>query len=140
MLAWTLSGNAVAQEAPTLNHTALYVADLRKSAAFYRDVMQLPEIPEPFKDGRHVWFRIGPHSQLHVIQGAAGVDTHDKNTHLAFSVKDLKKFSDHLDQAHVHYGSWNGEERKTTPRPDGVQQIYFQDPDNFWLEVNNDPF
>jgi len=119
---------------------ALYVADLNKSAAFYRDVMQLPEIPEPFKDGRHVWFRIGPHSQLHIIQGAAGVETHDKNTHLAFSVKDLKKFTNHLDQAHVHYGSWNGEERQTTPRADGVQQVYFQDPDNFWLEVNNDPF
>jgi lactoylglutathione lyase len=139
-LTLALSGSAAAQAAPSMNHTALYVKDLTKSVAFYRDVMQLPEIPEPFKDGRHVWFRIGPHSQLHVIQGAAAVETHDKNTHMAFSVKDLKKFMTHLDQAHVHYGSWNGEEQKTTPRPDGVQQIYFQDPDNFWLEVNNDSF
>ncbi len=134
------ANHAAAQVGPSVNHTALYVYDLRKSTAFYKDVMQLPEIPEPFKDGRHVWFRTGPHSQLHIIQGAAKVEEHDKNTHLAFSVKDLKVFTQHLDAANVRYGGWKGEEKQTTPRPDGVKQVYLQDPDNFWIEVNNDPF
>ncbi len=132
---------AAAQEVPmAVNHTALYVFDLKKSEAFYRDVMNLPEIPEPFKDGRHVWFRTGPHSQLHVIQGAAKVEPHDINSHLAFSVKNLPAFMAHLDKAKVHYGTWKGEEKLTTLRPDGVKQVYLQDPDNFWLEVNDDPF
>ncbi len=141
-LALVLGGShhAAAQVAPALNHSALYVFDLRKSEAFYRDVLQLPEIPEPFKDGRHVWFRVGPHSQLHIIQGAASVTAHDKNSHLAFSVKDLPSFMAHLDALHVRYGSWSGEDKRTTPRPDGVQQVYFQDPDNYWVEVNSDPF
>jgi lactoylglutathione lyase len=40
----------------------------------------------------------------------------------------------------VRYGSWKSEPGKTTPGPEGVQQIYLQDPDGFWLEVNNDKF
>ena len=131
---------AAAQVAPGVSHVALYVYDLRKSTDFYQNVLGLRQIPEPFKDGRHVWFRMGPHSQLHIIQGAAKVEEHDKNTHLAFSVKDLKKFTAHLDKAAVRYGSWTGEEKQTTARPDGVKQVYLQDPDNFWVEINDDPF
>jgi lactoylglutathione lyase len=130
---------ARAQGPVGLNHIALYVVDLQKSADFYKNALLLPELAEPFKDGKHVWLRIGPHSQLHIIQGNK-VQEHDINTHLAFSVKDLPKFMAHLDKLGVHYGSWKSEPGKTTPRPDGVQQIYLQDPDGFWLEVNNDKF
>lgn len=127
-------------QAPTaLNHIALYVVDLQKSANFYKNVLLLPQLPEPFKDGKHVWLRIGPHSQLHIIQGNNAQD-HDINTHLAFSVKNLAKFMEHLDKLGVRYGNWQSEAKKTTPRPDGVKQIYLQDPDNFWIEVNDDTF
>jgi lactoylglutathione lyase len=40
----------------------------------------------------------------------------------------------------VRYGSWKGEAGQFTPRPDGVKQVYLQDPDGFWLEVNDDKF
>lgn len=130
---------ALAQGPAVLNHVALYVVDLQKSADFYKKALLLPELPEPFKDGKHVWLRIGPHSQLHIIQGNKAQE-HDINTHLAFSVKDLPKFMAHLDKLGVRYGSWKSEPGKTTPRPDGVQQIYLQDPDGFWLEVNDDKF
>lgn len=96
---------------------------------FYGKVLGLPQIPEPFKDGRHVWFRMGPHGQPHIIQGAAKVEPHDKNSHLAFSVKDLKKCTAHLDQL----------AKEPTVRPDGVKQVYSQDPDNYRVEVNDDP-
>ena len=131
---------AMAQPATSVSHVALYVFDLQKSVDFYKSVLGLQQLPEPFKDGKHVWLRIGPHSQLHIIQGAAKVEPHDKNSHLAFSVKDLKKFTAHLDNAGVRYGSWTSDEKRTTARPDGVEQVYLQDPDNFWVEVNNDPF
>jgi lactoylglutathione lyase len=36
------------------NHIALYVADLKKSACFYRDVIQAEVMPDPFQDDRHV--------------------------------------------------------------------------------------
>lgn len=134
------SRGAATQVVPAVSHVALYVYDLRKSTDFYQNVLGLRQIPEPFQDGRHVWLRMGPHSQLHLIQGAAKVEEHDKNTHLAFSVQDLKKFMAHLDKSAIRYGSWSGAEKQTTARPDGVRQVYLQDPDNFWVEVNDDPF
>ncbi|MFD1468672.1 VOC family protein [Hymenobacter caeli] len=130
---------AAAQGPTALSHVAVYVTSLAQSDAFYKNVLLLQEIPEPFKDGRHTWFRIGPHSQLHIIQGGKP-EEHDINTHLAFSVPDLKQFMAHLDQLNVRYGNWKGDEKQTTPRPDGVKQIYFQDPDKFWVEVNDDKF
>ncbi len=79
--------NAMAEsQTPVMDHTTVFVVDLDKSTKFYRDVMQLQQIPEPFKDGRHNWFRIGPHSQLHVVGGAKAVVPHDINIHLAFRV------------------------------------------------------
>ena len=125
---------------PQTNHTALYVKDLKKSVDFYKNVMNLEEIPEPFHDGKHVWFRTGPHSQLHVIQGAKEVTAHDINIHLAYSVPDLAAFAQHLEQLHVKYGDWNGSSTNPTKRPDGIKQVYLQDPDNFWIEVNDDKF
>lgn len=139
VLAVAVVNKASAQNTVALNHIALYVNDLQKSADFYKNVLQLQEIPEPFKDGKHVWLRIGPHSQLHIIQGGK-VEAHDINTHLAFSVKDLQKFMHHLDESSVRYGSWKGDAKQTTARPDGVKQVYLQDPDNFWIEVNDDKF
>lgn len=140
LTALSSAGTAFAQSTPAVSHVALYVFDLQKSVDFYGKVLELPQIPEPFKDGRHVWFRMGPHSQLHIIQGAAKVEPHDKNLHLAFSVKDLKKFTAHLDQLATAYGSWAGLAKASTARPDGVKQVYLQDPDNYWVEVNDDPF
>jgi catechol 2,3-dioxygenase-like lactoylglutathione lyase family enzyme len=44
----------------SLNHIALYVVDLKISTSFYHDIVGLDTIPEPFHDGRHTWFNIGP--------------------------------------------------------------------------------
>lgn len=132
--------NTNAQNSPRVGHNALYVKDLKKSADFYRNVMQLPEIAEPFHDGKHVWFRTGDHSQLHVIQGAAEIPERDINTHYAYSVPDLAVFTKHLDELHVKYGNWKGDSKTPQLRPDGVRQVYLQDPDNFWIEVNDDKF
>jgi lactoylglutathione lyase len=59
---------------------------------------------------------------------------------MAFTVPDLSKFMIHLDEEGVAYGGFNAKDRKPTTRPDGVNQIYFQDPDGYWIEVNNDRF
>jgi len=136
-LSFVKSTNA---QRPAINHIALYVFDLKKSAAFYKEVMQLEEIPEPFKDGKHVWLRTGQHSQLHIIQGASAVKEQDINSHLAFSVKSLPKFVDNLEKRKIKYGSWKGDTKEPTVRPDGVKQVYLQDPDNYWIEVNDDKF
>ena len=126
-------------QSPVMDHTTVFVVDLDRSTKFYKEVMQLEQIPEPFKDGRHNWFRIGPHSQLHVVGGAKAIVPHDINIHLAFRVASLTDFTKHLDQLGIKYGNWQGE-KKIQMRPDGIGQIYLQDPDGYWIEINDDKF
>jgi len=123
------------------DHSTVYVRDLQKSADFYEKALGLERIPEPFKDGRHVWFRIGPHDQLHVVSGATEGMRHDVNVHLAFRVPSFNDFVSHLDQISIKYRkSIRDESKGTSVRPDGVHQVYFQDPDGYWIEVNDDRF
>ena len=43
-----------------------------------------------------------------------------------------------LDERQIPYGSWEGEANAPSVRGDGIKQIFFQDPNGYWLEVNND--
>jgi lactoylglutathione lyase len=95
-------------------------------------------IPEPFNDGRHTWFSLGPAGQLHLIQGAKTKEVHDKNEHLCFSVASVDQFTAKLKAKSIPYENWAGEQETVTARPDGIKQIYFKDPDGHWLEVNDD--
>jgi lactoylglutathione lyase len=128
------------QNTPTINHIALYVYDLEKSAGFYEKIIGLPVIPEPFHDGKHVWFKIGSHSQLHLIKGAAAVNAHDKNSHMCFSVPSVDTFVIQLQKNKINYEDWPGLKSSITLRPDGVKQIYLTDPDGFWIEINDDKY
>lgn len=128
------------KKSPVLNHIAHYVNDLEKCTAFYRDILQIDTIPEPFHDGRHTWFKIGEHSQLHLISGAKEVTTHDKNSHLCFSVPSMDTFIATLRRHHIPFSSWKGEPDKPTIRVDGVKQVYFTDPEGYWIEINDDRY
>jgi len=120
-----------------LNHIALYVVNLKESTSFYKDVVGLDTIPEPFHDGKHTWFGVGPKSHLHLIEGAKGKTPHDKNSHLCFTVPSVDEFITILKKYKTEYESWMGEKNSITTRVDGVKQIYFRDPDGYWIEVNN---
>jgi len=139
-LTCTLFTTGVFAQKPHFDHTTLYVTDLQRASDFYRTVMLLDSISEPFKDGKHTWFRIGDHNQLHVVAGAKADIPHDINIHLAFSVTDLAVFTRHLDQLHVKYGNWAQTSTEPQLRPDGIKQIYLQDPDGYWIEVNDSKF
>ncbi len=121
-----------------LNHMALYVIDLKTSTDFYRLIIGLDTIPNPFNDGKHTWFRIDTHGHLHLIQGAIEKLNHDKNTHLCFSVLSMEAVTKQLEQARIPFENWGGEKQKHTVRVDGVKQIYLQDPDGYWIEINDD--
>ncbi|WMN12515.1 VOC family protein [Marivirga salinae] len=120
-----------------LNHIAVYVEDLTESQSFYSNTIGLEEIEEPFKDGLHVWYKLGS-SQLHLIEGDWEEPTINKNNHLCFSIKDMNSFIENLKAENVPFENWIGESGKITNRVDGVKQIYFQDPNGYWVEVNDD--
>ena len=134
------SQNASAQTAKTratLNHIAVYVVNLQVSTAFYRDIIGLDTIPEPFHDGKHTWFGIGLQGHLHIISGATAAASHNKNGHLCFSVSSVDDFITTLDKNNIEYENWAGQKKTITKRVDGVKQIYFKDPDGYWIEIND---
>jgi lactoylglutathione lyase len=133
------SQSAPPRQSPELDHTTVYVRDLQKSAEFYEKVVGLEKIADPFKDGRHIWFRSGPHQQLHVVLGATEATVNNIDVHFAFRVASVPDFMTHLDHMQVQYRNFKGD-GKVSARPDGVRQIYFQDPDGYWIEVNDDKF
>ena len=45
-----------------INHTAIYVIDIQKTSAFYSNIISLDTVPEPFHDGKHIWYSTGAHS------------------------------------------------------------------------------
>ncbi len=134
-----VSVSAAAQPAKAkLNHIAVYVSDLQKSTAFYKDIVGLDTIPEPFHDGRHTWFGIGGGSHLHLISGTDKLIIPSKNSHLCFSVPSVNAFVERLNKGAVPYEDWPGKKAAVTTRVDGIKQIYLQDPDGYWVEINDD--
>jgi lactoylglutathione lyase len=129
---------AQTKQRPLLNHIAVYVNDLKISTDFYNDIIGLEKMEEPFKDGRHTWFTLGVQGQLHLISGAKKGMEQIKDRHLCFSVASIEDFMSNLDKNNIKYTNWKGDSALPTVRPDGVKQIYFQDPDGYWIEINND--
>lgn len=125
------------QNRPVINHIALYVVNLQASTHFYKEVIGLEIIPEPFKDGKHTWFSIGCNAALHIIEGAPAVELHQKDSHLCFSTSSIEEFIVRLKQNEIIYESAVGQQASITIRPDGVKQIYFTDPDGYWIEIND---
>jgi hypothetical protein len=37
----------------------------------------------------------------------------------------------------VEYSDWPGNLNKINVRPDGIKQVFFQDPNGYWIEVNS---
>jgi lactoylglutathione lyase len=121
-----------------INHVAHYVADLDACTKFYKEIIGLQPIAEPFKVGRHSWFSMGGNSQLHLIKGRTTEAVPAKNTHLCFSTNDFDQFLKTLETKNIAYENAEGKKSSFTNRPDGIKQIWLQDPDGYWIEINSD--
>jgi lactoylglutathione lyase len=133
----TSTGSVFAQNAPVIDHVALSVMNLKRSAGFYSNVIGLDTIPEPFKDGKHAWFSIGSNISLHIIEDAPAAKSYYRNAHLCFSTNNLASFIEKLKKERIEFENVKGIKGEITMRVDGVQQIYFRDPDGYWIEMND---
>lgn len=125
------------QQKARLNHTAIYVVDLKKSGDFYTQIIGLDTVPEPFHDGKHIWLQTAPHIQMHIIQGAAETKIYYKNQHSCFSVASVEAFTIKLMGKKIPFEDVKGTPNTITTRVDGVKQIWLQDPDGYWVEIND---
>lgn len=120
----------------TFDHIALSVKDMNLSAEFYKTVFQLPEITNRTANPTIRWISMNDGKELHLITNSEPVKI-NKTIHLAFSTADLAAFQKHLDKLKIPYGDWAGNVNQVTTRADGIKQIYLQDPDGYWIEINN---
>ena len=92
---------------------------------------------EPFHDGKHTWFKIGPGSALHIIQGASEKKEYYKNNHICFSIESIERFTALLQKNNLVWEDVNGKINTVSTRIDGVKQLWLKDPDGYWIEINN---
>jgi lactoylglutathione lyase len=121
-----------------MNHLAVQVKDLAKSTHFYMHVIGLDSLPEPFRDGRHIWLSLGNTSHIHLITNPGTLPiVPGKTNHLCFSVASIDLFLKELEKNKIAYEDWPGKPMSVTTRVDGVHQLYLQDPDGYWIEIND---
>jgi lactoylglutathione lyase len=121
---------------PVVDHIAITTNNLKKSTEFYTKVLHLKKVDNPFADTVHQWYSLGNNVKLHVIQAERN-EKQVKGVHLCFTVSSVKEFAKALDQMNIPYSNWKGDSKEPTYRADGVLQLYFQDPDGYWIEINS---
>ena len=118
------------------NHIALSVKDVDASIAFYQKVFQLEEIENTASSSAPRWLSLGEGKQLHLIPRPDAEIKTNKALHFALSTADVGLFIEHLDNLAITYSDWRDTPTKDYIRNDGIRQVYFQDIDGYWIEVN----
>lgn len=125
----------------THDHSTIQVKDIDKSVKFYKEILHLKEIPTPWPENKMIrFFETGKNLQLHI--GQVDVEEYgevkvNKVLHIAFAINDFDGYLSFLDKQGIDYMSFAEEHKKVQTRPDGVRQIYFKDPDGYWIEIND---
>ena len=141
LVALSFSGFLLAQENTSFNfrynHLALSVKDVDRSAEFYMKVLKLPEILNRSKIEGVRWFVFADGLELHLISAIKQEVITNKALHLALTTSNLDDFIKTLNTMKIAYSDWPGNPQKINIRADGIKQVFFQDPDGYWIEVNS---
>jgi catechol 2,3-dioxygenase-like lactoylglutathione lyase family enzyme len=120
-----------------LDHIALLVRDLDESARFYTEVLRIREVPDPM-GGTHIrWFEFADGQRFHLQAGDIGRVHVEKGTHFAFSADDLDEVIVFLRERGVAFTDFKGTPGAINVRPDGMRAIFLEDPNGYWIEIND---
>ncbi len=119
------------------DHQSLVVLNLMETGDFYRDVFGFVEIPHPERKPGFRWFKVYGNSQLHLIKKDIVEFKKDKSIHLCLATDDLEGLIEKLMGKGITFYDWPGNANSITNRADGVKQIYIQDPEGYWIEIND---
>ncbi|MCM3129807.1 MULTISPECIES: VOC family protein [unclassified Paenibacillus] len=119
-------------EMERIHHVSLAVRDIERAHAFYSEKLKFKQLERPPFNSTGVWYAIGEHQQLHLLEHPAGdtlrergIDTTDG--HFAIWVKSHKATIEWLESQNIPYEA----------RPDsvaGFAQIFILDPDHNIIE------
>ena len=122
----------------TLQHTTIVVSNFSESRKFYLDILKLEEIEQNFLPKNQMFISAGNNLELHVGE-VPGVEIKPSNfNHFALTSNNFDEFLEYLKESGIVYKSLGGEkEYFIQKRPDGVRQTFLQDPDGYWIEIND---
>jgi lactoylglutathione lyase len=120
------------------NHVAVSVKDVDVSAAFYKNTLNLEEITNRTKKEGIRWFSLSDGKELHLIATIKEPVTLNKAVHFAMSTSHFNAFLMTIQNNKITYSDWLGQLNTVTTRADGIKQIYIQDPDGYWIEINGE--
>ncbi len=120
------------------NHLALSVKDVNESVTFYQKVFKFKEIENTASDSITRWLLLDNGLQLHLIPRPKEKIVTNKAVHFAFATPNIESFITYLEELNIEYSDWKNTPTKEYIRKDGIKQFYFQDPNGYWIEVNND--
>lgn len=119
------------------NHLAISVKDVNRSAAFYKEVLRLKEITNRSAIEGIRWFALSDDRELHLISVIKEPIVTNKALHVGLTSGNFDAFLENLKRLKIPYSDWPGKPNTVNIRADGIKQIFFQDPDGYWIEVNN---
>lgn len=120
---------------PQFDHYTIKVSDLDASCEFYGNILGLKEIKNRTDKSHIRWFSLGK-GELHLVKGNSAEIQTNVGVHLALKVEDFDAFLSLLQENNITPHNSKGEPNQHTTRADGVRQVYFKDPDGYWVEVN----
>jgi lactoylglutathione lyase len=120
-----------------LDHASLLVRNLGDSVRFYTEVFGFQPIPIEPGHPQILWLSIGDLDALHLTEGDVEGVHLEKAIHFALRVEDLDSFIVDLQARSISFCDWPGHEGQVGRAPGGYRQIFIQDPDGYWVEIND---
>lgn len=120
-----------------LDHIALLVRDLEESAIFYTSIPGINEVPNPMGGTYIRWFEYANGQRFHMQAGDISSTHVEKSTHFAFSADDFDAVLKQLSARGLVFSDFKGTTGAVNVRPDGMRAVFLQDPNGYWLEIND---
>ncbi|MFT6969722.1 MAG: lactoylglutathione lyase [Roseivirga sp.] len=140
LLLFALNATTIQAQNVKFNHMALVVSDLEKSIDFYSQALGFKLIDDPTGNPNIAWVQNDTGQQIHLLEADLSVIKLSKSVHMSFAVETLSPFIENLTRLAIYFEDWPGKKDEITIRQDGIRQIYLQDPNGYWIEINDDFF
>lgn len=136
--ATTVSETLASKYNLTLQHTTIVVSNFAKSKKFYTEILGLKDLKATWLPEKQMFLSLGNNLELHMGE-VPGVEIKPSRfNHFAISTNDLDSYLEHLKAHNITYSTLGGgKENFVQKRPDGVRQTFIQDPDGYWVEIND---